>query len=205
MNTLTKGLLALFGVFSILGVIAFWLVLMSHQTTQTASSPAGSTFNNAKIAAINLSPTNNATTTSIYNSDTSNRYVLSNFANCSGATTTYTAVTGAGLPSYGWKIQAATTSTSAPVVVSNTNFVMNDVIATGTVASGVASDFGGIALVASSSIATTTIAGIGLSGYLNNAAAAAFQFVWPAGTYLTFISNATSTASCTVGVYYLGS
>lgn len=200
MTDFGKSVIALLGAVIIGSVIvgAYWYPKAGNELSANAGSPAGSTFTSAKVAQINLSPTNGATSTSVLNSDSSDRFVTDNFIGCTGATTTYAAVTGSALTNLGWIIKAATTSTSAPAVVSNTNLVMNDAIATGTVAAGVASDYGGIVLVASTSIATS-------SPFVNNAAAASQIFRWAAGSYLTFFSNATNTAACTVGVHYLAS
>lgn len=194
-----KQNLTLVGIVLILAVAIGGAYLFPQVQQQVAlGSPAGTTFVTAKVAQINLSPTNGATSTSILNSDVSDRYITDNFIGCTGATTTFTAVTGAGLSTFGWVIKAATTSTAAPAVIANTNLVMNDSIATGTVAAGVASDYGGIVLVASSSIATS-------SPFVSNAGASSQIFRWAANSYLTFWSNATNTAACTVGVHYVAS
>lgn len=200
MSTQLKAVLAaLIAAVMAVGVYGGYKYLLTPPLQVSAgTAAAGSTFNTAKTAAIAMVFTNGATSTSILNTDASDRFVISNFIACSSATSTYTAVTGAGLAN--WIIKAATTSTNAPAVISNTNLVMNDTVATGTVGAGVASDYGGIALVASSSIATTSP-----TGWIGNAAGSANQFRWATGTYLTYWSNATNTAACTVGVYYLPS
>ncbi len=197
-QNLTLGAIVVVLVVAIGGGYFFPKLENQEQQDQAVGSPVGTTFANAKVAAINLFPTNGATSTSVLNSDASDRFVIDNFVACTGATTTYAAVTGSALTSLGWIIKAATTSTLAPAVIGNTNLVMNDAIATGTVAAGVASDYGGVVLVASTSIASS-------SPLVNNAGAAAQMFRWAAGSYLTFWSNATNTANCTVGVHYLAS
>lgn len=140
-----------------------------------ASSPVGTTFNTAKVAEINFSPaTGSATSTSILNVDASDRIVTNSFATCAGLGTSFTAYTGTALGAL--IFQAATTSTAAPTTLPSTNYVFNAVIATTTPTD---------AYVASSSYASVT-----------------YQR-WPAGTYMTWTSNATNTAACSVGVNYI--
>lgn len=201
----TKQIVATVAV--IVAVVAIYYAYQypQFQSGVGGTSAVGTTFNSAKVAAISFAPAApGATTTSILNGDANDRYVLSNFVACNNATSSFTAVTGTGLANL--IFQAATTSTNAPVLVTNTNLVMNDIVATGTVAAGAASNFGGIVLAASSSVASTTAA-TGVNGFTQNANAGinAFKFVWSSGSYLTFVSNATNTAACTVGVYYLAS
>lgn len=139
-----------------------------------AGSAVGTTFNTARVAQINFSPaTASATSTSILNTDESDRYVGNNvFAYCGSVGTSQTALTGTGLASLTFK--AATTSTANPAIVTNTNLAVNLTISTSTVDSYTASS---------------------TFGYSR----------WKSGSYLTFFANATNTAVCTVGVYYLPS
>lgn len=145
-----------------------------------APSPVGTTFNTAKIAATEWSIFSaSATTTSLYNGDATDRYISSEFSFCTGLGTSQTAYTGTGLAAL--TFTAATTSTSAPAVLSavNTNYIFNSTIATSTAVGFVASTTEGV-----------------LSGYSR---------VWPSASYLTFSTNATNTAQCLVGVHYLAS
>lgn len=190
-----KSLLALL-IAVIIGVGIMGAYYFPKVKNSLGATPVGNTFNDQKMAAITFSPSSGtATSTSILNPAGQDVYVTDNFAGCANATTTYTAYTGTGLAN--WLIKAATTSTSAPLNVANTNLVMNDIIATGTSIAG-GTPFA-INLVASTSIATTSSA---LNG---NVGTAAYQFLWAANTYLTFFSNATNTATCTVGVHYFSS
>lgn len=172
---------------SILGAAAFFGFTPFGKTIiqQVAGSSVGSTFNTAKFAGIDWTLTNGATSTSVLNSDASDRYVTSFEVGCQSVGTSLTAVTGAGLISL--QISAATTSTSAPAVVSNTNLVGGGVmvIATSTPQ-----------FVEASSTASTAVPNTGRSTIAN---------VWSAGSYMTFWSNATNTAACVVGVRYLAS
>lgn len=72
---------------------------------------------------------------------------------------------------------AATTSTNAPASLGNTNYLLIDSMATATPAY----------------VATTTFT------------STAANLVWPAGSYVTFSSNGTNTAVCTIGVDAIGS
>ncbi len=163
----------------LLGVAGlFFPKSVSQTVTQLVGSPTGSTFNTAKVAAINMTlATAAATSTSVYNGDSSDRVILDLFASCSGVGTSLTAYTGAGLASL--TISAATTSTSAPANVTNASLVFG--------ASG------------------TTIATSTPDAYSANTTFTAGPFLrrWAAGSYLTFFTNATNTAACNVGAHYL--
>ncbi len=149
------------------------------QTSSYASSSVGTTFNSAKIAAITWSPSTGATSTAILNSDSSDRKIESFVADCSNMGVSQTPLTGTGLLSNGLVFSMATTSTNAPAVVSNANILSLP--------------------IATTSLDVYNIVGTGTStpnGLVR---------VWAAGSYLTFWSNATNTASCVVGVHYLAS
>lgn len=139
-------------------------------------SAVGTTFSTAKVAQINFSPTNNATSTSLLNTDSYDRIVTDSFGFCNTVGTSLTAVTGDGLKEL--TFNAATTTTSAPNTVTNVNYVMQNIVATSST---------------NMYFSSTTIA-------VN-----AYGRVWASGSYMTFWSNATNTAVCTVGVHYIGS
>ncbi len=169
------GVLAL-GAF--LGTLAFFNFTPFRTVVQQVAfgSPVGTTFSTAKIAAMNIAPaTASATSTSILNSDASDRYITSAFAECTGAGSSQTAYTGAGLANL--LLRIATSSTAAPVVLSNTNYAANLTIATTAPAT-----------YQSTTTPTTS-----------------WMQVWASGSYLTFYPNATNTAQCVVGVSYLAS
>ncbi len=173
-NLVLVAIVALLGV-SIAG--AYFFPLSSGFTAGT--SPTGSTFSTAKVAEIVWGSilSGSATSTSILNTDANDRIITDSFAFCSGTGTSQTAYTGTGLAAL--LFRAATTSTSAPAIVSNTNYAANMTIGTST---------------PNSYNATST------EGVL-----AGTSRVWPAGSYLTFFSNATNTAACIVGSHYLAS
>lgn len=159
---------------------AIILLTVGHpQTTQlAATSPQGSTGSTARqysIFGVNLAaPGANATSSSIQNNTSNDIYVTAVKIACEGVGTSKTAYTGAGLAAL--TMSVGTTSTAAPAAVP-TNLIGGSAytIATGTV------NF----LLASST---------------NGNALANFTGIWPAGSYMTFFSNATNTAVCTVGV-----
>ena len=147
------------------------------------ASAVGATFTTAKEAAITWTLSNGATTTSILNTDASDRYIKAAQAMCTGVGTSYTAVTGAGLASL--TITAATTSAAAPASITNVNtFLTSQTLATSS---------------ASSYFSTSTPQLGGGSPFTD------YTRIWASGSYITFASNATSTATCTIGVTYLGS
>lgn len=178
MTTLKKGILALFGVAAILGAVAFFgYSPFLKEVIQTFGSPTGTTFTTAKVAAIDMTPaTLAATSSSILNTDASNRFVENLEADCTGVGTSYTTLTGAGLAS--WVVTVATTSVANDGSQGNANTF------TGT-----------IATTTPFSLLSSVIASTGT----------AVTYVWAPGTYMTFSLNATNTAACIIGVHYLGS
>ena len=179
---MTKTLKVLFVVLTLLAVGGWFYPLSSivHEQPVTYSSTTGTTFNTAKVAAIVFTPaTAAATSTSIYNGDASDRKIQSFFADCSGMGTSFAAYSGAGLVSGGLIFSYATTSTANPNTPQTANAI-------------------------SISVATTTPDSYNITGAATTTPTG-LQRVWAAGSYATFSSNATNTASCVVGVNYLAS
>ena len=163
----------------IIGIVAVGVIVGAYYypiaTKEVgAGSSVGTTFNSAKVAQVNISPTNSATSTSILNTDDTDRWVTSNFAACTGLGTSYTAVTGAGLAAV--TLTSATTTTSAPATISNTNSIAL------TVATATPN------YMINTVLTTNTLTGL-----------------WKSGSYMSWAFNATNTAACTVGVTYLAS
>lgn len=181
MTTQTKTLLAVVG-----AVVIAWVIYGAYQypqaSLQSAGSPSGSSFSNAKFAgetASLASPGANGTSTSILNSDSSDRYITSLIAACNTVGTSKTAYSGTGLAN--WTVTVATTSTADPAALpAGYNTITGNplVIGTSTVVSLVASSTAGVATTSQ---------------------------LWAANSYLTFQSNATNTAACTFGATYVGS
>lgn len=144
------------------------------------SSATGSTFNTAKTAAIvmNLATAGaNATSSSILNSDSNDRFVTGVRVGCNGVGTSKTAYTGTGLAAL--TLTVGTSTTAAPATfVGFANVMSAFTLGTSTP----------VLVVASSTLQTAT------------SSLAAF---WPANSYMTFTVNATNTAVCTMGVDYL--
>lgn len=90
-----------------MGNIAF-----SSQAVPTGS-PAGSTFSNAKIASVIMAPSTAAASSSaaLLNTDASDRYIESIFADCNTVATSRTYLTGAGLDL--WRLSFATSSAAS--------------------------------------------------------------------------------------------
>lgn len=186
-NEISLKQVSLFVAIAILSVIGWFLPFKSIQNVLSAS-PSGSTLSTQKgLGVAGWTPGNGATTTSIQNNTGQDVVVTGCFAQTENATTSYTAVTGAGLASF--NLKAATTSTAAPAVVANTNFVLNMNIATGTNAAGGA-PFPQI--LQSTSTAVSAAAGI-----------SALPFMVPSGSFLTFIANATTTSTYSLFCPYL--
>lgn len=150
----------------------------SPKEVAQAISPVGSTQSTAKVFSINMSPaTASATSTSMLNSDASDRIVTDTFVDCNTTGTSLTYLTGAGL--LAWSAQIATTSASGVGLQGNINYVGNLSISTSTVDAYTASS--------------------------TNPAPNPVGRVWPSGSYMTFVFNATNTAACVIGGHYLAS
>ena len=146
------------------------------------SSPAGSTFSTQKVAqvAVNLaSPGSNGTSTSILNTDANDRFITGEEVGCETVGTSKTAYTGTGLASL--TLTIATTSTAAPATISNTNTLPVVTIATAT----------------PNFVISSSTAGTPGTSIVSN--------IWASGSYLSFATNATNTALCTIGVRYTAS
>lgn len=167
---------------AVLGSVAFFgFSPFISMVTAVVGSPVGTTFNTAKIAAVEMTPlTASATSTSILNTDSSARWITSVHAGCTGVGTSNVLSTGAGLAQ--WLLQVATTSVSGQGLQNNTSLAGNVNIGTTT----------SFAQSASSTIAST--------GTKNTD-----FYYWDTGTYLTFTFNATNTAACIVAANYLPS
>lgn len=123
--------------------------------------------------------TNNATSSSILNTDANGRWVKAVDVGCTGVGTSGGA-TGAGVASL--LVQAATTTTFNNGLQGNTNYIGNVTVATTT----------SFSQSASSTLASAT-------SYSTD-----FYF-WPSQTYLTFDFNATNTAACAISASYFAS
>jgi len=157
------------------------------QALVAVGSPAGSTFNSAKVAAINITPsTASATSSSITNGDASDRFITDAFVTCANVIRVGAPVTGSlvtGTDAWHWYMATTTTANastvSLPAIVataSSANFAANFILSTSTLADGY--------------IATSTYTQV-------------YNQRWAAGTALVIQPNATSTAACNAGVHYL--
>lgn len=174
----------------VLGVIAAVIVVGGYfypgSTSTTVqqlvggTGTAGSTFGTAKYAGVIMTPSapgTNATTSSILNSDATDRYVLSTEIGCETLGTSLTAYTGAALASL--TVTAATSSATTPAVKPSIRV--------------------GVITISTSTPPFTFASSSQLT------ATSSFGAVWSTGSYMTFDWNATNTATCTVGVRYIGS
>lgn len=141
----------------------------------TTAAPAGSTFSNAKSYAIAMAPlTDAATSTTIYNSDATDRFVTGGYAVCGGLDRSGGPL-GAGYANFGFKAATSSTDVGGTRKTANTQLALNVLVSTSTVDG----------ITATTSPTGTT---------------PAFWFRWAAGSYMNFYTNATNTAACTVGV-----
>lgn len=142
------------------------------------SSPVGTTNTTAKFYSIEMAPsTSAASSSSILNTDGTDRVIESTVADCNTVGTSQTYLTGAGLTSTGWNLKAATTSTAAQT--GSTNYASNITIATTT---------------------PDVFSATSTEGVITGTAR-----IWPTGSYLTFTFNATNTAACVVGAHTISS
>lgn len=181
MNPSTKAVFGFVGAV-ILGLLIYGAYQFPTVQVATVQSTAGSTFNSAKFAGIVAdlsSPGSTGTSTSVLNTDSSDRYVTGLRAGCSAVGTSRTAYSGAGLAAL--TVSAATSSTASPATQSNTNAVGGGSVTIGT-------------STAQWAVSTSSATGSGSNAPYN---------VWAAGSYMTFTTNATNTAQCTFGVDYV--
>lgn len=178
----------------IIGVVCLGILLVGvaigrftfKNEVLAGASPVGSTFTTAKFAAVTASFLT-STSTSVLNTDANDRVILSLKYGCTGVGSSFTQVTGVPLTSAGLTLKAATTSTIAPFAplsVANTNLAISTTIATSSAQSGV------LTFASSTQALTNPLS---------------YNQLWLAGSYLTFFTNATNTAACTIGVEYLPS
>lgn len=116
-----KNYLIVIVVVAVLAVVGTLAYVDGHKSEAipVTASPVGSTFNTAKIAAINFTPsTSAASSTSILNTDSNSRFIVSNFVSCGGTN------------GQGFTATAATTTTSSNGLQGNTNYAANTVATT---------------------------------------------------------------------------
>lgn len=179
---MTKKELLIGALIVVLAIVVGVLVWNEGHNQIATASPVGTTGNIAKFASVTWAMTS-ATSSSVLNSDASDRDIIAIKYGCNSVGTSFTAFTGAPLTSAGLTLKAATTSVpaSSSVAVSNTNLAFSSTIATSTASAGLLT------------FASSTMAAGG--AYQNQ--------VWLTGSSLTFFTSATNTAVCTIGVEYL--
>ncbi len=164
-NTIVSVLVVL-----LLGIGAFLFGTSQNSAVQGVSQ-AGVINSSAKLYSTSMAPaTASATSTSILNTDSTDRGIIFGVTSCSAVGTSKTYLTGAGLAAL-----LVNVSTSTSAIYSN----------------------GGATKALSLTIATSSA---WEEQFVSSPANGAVSFVWPTGTYLNFTFNATNTAACTVGV-----
>jgi hypothetical protein len=169
------------GAFILVAILA--LVWFTFPRLSKAASPQGAVYTAAGTfdgIVVSLSaPGANATSSSILNTTGNDLYVTGEKVECENVGTAKTAYTGTGLAAQ--TVTIATSSAATPATNSNTNTLPIMTIATTTTQFGISS----------------STQGTPGNGLISN--------VWAAGSYMTFFVNATSTATCTLGVDVVGS
>lgn len=162
-----------FAVIAAIAVLIIGFVISSSSENVKGVSSAGVTNTSAKLYTASLVPsTDTATTTSLYNSDSTDRAIVSTVGYCSSVGTSKTFLTGTGLAS--WLVQLATSSVGNLGLQGNTNYAASLTLSTSS------------PWVFVSSTTEPVLNAVGRT--------------WPSGTYLNITFNATNTAACTIGV-----
>ena len=144
-----------------------------HNYSVQGISSTSVTNNTARSYSITVAPaTASATTTSLINTDATDRAITSSFAVCTAVGNSFTFTSGAALTS--WLLQMSTSTVSGLGLQGNTNFAASLTLATTT---------------AWMPYTASTTPGVTPS-----------YFVWPSGIALNMTFNATNTAACTIGV-----
>lgn len=168
-------------VVAVLVGFALGWVLHTQGNLVSAISTSGVNNNLPTQSSTVFSPTtSNGTSTSILNSGGSDRAITSVVAYCSNIGTSQNFLVGNTAPtlvSNGWTLLVATTSVANQGLQANANYIANTFVATTT------------------STYFTATSTEGVIAYANR--------IWPTGSYLTFNSNATNTATCTYGANWL--
>lgn len=175
MNTTALKYIA--GIIVVLAIIGAYVYPKSTTTTVVRGvSGTAVTNSSARIATITMAPLLDAgTSTTILNTDGTDRAITSSVAYCTSVGTSRTYLTGAtGLSNL--IVNMSTSSSASGNAGSNTNYASSLTIATTSVTAYTASSTEGATI---------------------------YGRIWPTGTYLALTFNATNTAACTVGVYYL--
>lgn len=171
MSNTSKTLKVLGVIIAALAIYGAYNYPIAPQAVVTGISSPGVNNSSAKLYTSTVAPaTNSGTTTSIYNSDGTDRGIIYGVTYCTGVGTSQTYLTGTGLAAFSLVMS---TSTSAVDAKTNANSAFALTIAT---SSPWEEQF------------TSSLANGAVSG------------VWPSGTYLNITFNATNTAACTVGV-----
>lgn len=159
----------------IVGAIAGFILAPRQNvsyTVQGISSP-GATNSSAKEYTVTMAPLLAAgTTTSLLNTDGTDRFIKDSFAACTGVGTSNAYLTGTGGIA-ALLVQMSTSTVGSTGLQGNTNYASSITISTTTP----------WAYTSTSTLAATGVAGL----------------IWPSGTYLNITFNATNTAACTVG------
>lgn len=170
---------------SVGGFVVHELTVPQTIVEQSAgASPTGSTFTQQKQLAITMNLAS-GTSTSVQNTGSTDVYLTTFNLACTGVGSSQTAYTGAGLANLTVKAATTSTSFSSNTPTSNTAVPNSNLSLTTT-------------NIATSS-ATTVVSSSSIQDITTS-----FMII-PAGAYLTFITNATNTATCTFGAEYLGS
>lgn len=180
MNKTYKNNILVFVVAVIIGLIVGYS-FAPVQVENVSTSPAGTQSSTANFYSITVDMSQVATTSSILNTSSNDKFVTGIRAGCESIGTSKTYTTGSGLAIL--TLTVATSSTASPVTTrTNTQIV------------------GGSAITISTSTANFVISSSTAIGPVEAYGSSAVNNIWASGSYMTFYTNATNTAHCTFGV-----
>ncbi len=162
-----------FNLGAIVAAIIVFAAVVLFYTQAHAFSPAGATFGNQKLAFIVWTPSTDSATSTSILNTDDNDRIITSADYWCANLTTVN-----GAPRTSWAFTAATTSISSMSLQGNTNFVLNTNVATTT---------------SELYVSSTTPGLLATADYRR----------WATGSYMTFNANASSTATCVIGVKYL--
>ncbi len=167
-------------VFALVGLGIGYFAFSSENVLTTVSTANDATFKTARIAEVGLSPASDtSTSTSILNTDSTDRVVTNAWYYCNVLGTSKTYLTGTGLANLIFRI--STSSNSTGYGVTNANYLLDSNVAT-------------------TSAGTSVYTSSSTTPFPDNTSR-----LWASGSYIRFYSNATNTAQCVIGVDYLAS
>ncbi len=173
-----KIIIAIVG--ALLGAGIYAAFFASEPTISAVSTSTTATFSTSKIAETGFAPSSASATssTSLYNSDSTDRVIINAFAYCNGLDTSKVYLTGGPLANLIFTLGTTSNTANSSIATAANKFTLT--------------------------VATTTPSGIYVSTTTTPFPDDSTR-LWASGTYLLINANATNTAACVAGVHYLAS